>query len=476
MKQKIIDFWNNYKTKKWVWVAVVAVVIIVLVVVIKKKPVDDGSVAVVANHDVVQSVVLSGRTQSGSAVDLNFADSGRVASVPVTEGDHVKKGQLLASLENGELNAQLTIAKAELANTNTNLDNVMREQNALVDNAYRALLSDGIGAVSEDLSTDITPPVITGAYHGAEGSYIIETYPSKSNSGYAFYVSGLEPRSTGVVAQTAVPLGTRGLFISFPSNQNYGGTKWIVEIPNKRSANYVANYNAYQSAVATHDRVIAAAQSDVAASGAQVSIAQARVDAIVAQIAKRKIVAPFDGVVANVTVKSGENASTSIGSTGTATSAVTLISENDYEVLLKAPEVDIAKLSVGQHVDITLGAYSDQVFSGTIVSINPAETIIDGVPVYETKVVFDKSDMRIRSGMTATATIIAAKRDAVIAVPANFIHTDPKDKNTAFVYVFVDDKKTEKRIVQTGLRGSDSFVEITSGLTIGEKIRVSELK
>jgi multidrug resistance efflux pump len=54
---------------------------------------------------------------------------------------------------------------------------------------------------------------------------------------------------------------------------------------------------------------------------------------------------------------------------------------------LKAPEVSVAKLQVGQPVSVALDAYGKEgVFPAKIISINPAETIVEGVPVYETRV------------------------------------------------------------------------------------------
>lgn len=471
LKQRLVDFWNLNKKRKRFWIILAIIVVILLVVLINKKPADDGSVAIASKRDVVQAVVLSGRTQSGSAVDLNFADSGRVSYVSVKEGDKVYKGQVLASLETGELSAELTIARAGLLNTETSLENIKREQDALVGNAYRALLSEGLEAVPEDSSANTIAPIISGTYIGAEGKYFLESYPSGAESGYSFRIRGLE-EGTGTVTTTASPLGARGLYIRFIEDEGYA-EDWVVEIPNKRSAEYVANYNAYQSALATRERVIADAEADLAVSGADASIAQARVDLIQAQIAKRRIIAPFSGIIANVNIKTGETTSSVSSNSSGVSSGITMISENDYEINLKAPEIDIAKLSIEQHADIVLDAYGGEIFSGTVVSINPGETIIDGVPVYETKVVFDVPDERVRSGMTATATIGAAKREGVLAVPANFIHTD---ENGSFVYVLINDKKTEKRAVQIGLRGSDSFTEIVSGLNEGEKVRVSELK
>lgn len=469
---------------RWVWVVGVVVVIIILLIAIKKPSSDGDAIAVVERRDVVQSVVLSGRTQSGSAVDLGFADQGRVSSVAVKEGDTAYRGQVLASLDTSDLaadlrdaQAQLTIARAGVTNNNTSLENITREQDALVENAHRALLSEGLEVIPEDIDSDVEAPTISGTYKGSEGTYTIKFYSSGAASGASFRVSGLETASGTVAYGSSVPLGTKGLFISFPAGVRYTTSTWTVEIPNKRSPFYTANYSAYQSALATRERVIADAESDLAVTGTEASIAEAKVqqaraavEAIQSRIAKRRIIAPFNGVVAHVGLKVGE---TTTGLSTDSIPGITLISEQDYEVLLKAPEIDVAKLTVGQKADITLDAYgADTVFPGTIVSINPAETIVDGVPIYETKVMFVGKDARIRSGMTATATIVSDRKDGVLAVPASFIHVE---KEETFVHVMTGDDETEKRIVTAGLRGSDSYVEIIGGLTEGEKVRTDSL-
>ena len=206
--------------------------------------------------------------------------------------------------------------------------------------------------------------------------------------------------------------------------------------------------------------------SSVAA--AQIQQAQASIDSINASIEKRTITAPFDGVVANLTMKPGATAS--LGTNGTTTATITLISQNDYQVILKVPELSVGKLSVGQHVAINLDAYGSEVFPGTIVSIDPAETVVDGVPVYQTKVNFDKNDPRIRSGMTATATVVTNEHDGVIAIPASALTT----KNGTSTVQIVTDDKSKTVTVTTGLRGSDSMIEITSGISAGDKVALTK--
>lgn len=445
--QDIKDFWNRNKSSKKFWI-ITAVILLIIFLIVRGGGNDTvQETTTVSRADVIDQVILSGRTQSASAVNLGFADSGRVNAVYVTEGDRVYQGQLLASIDTSDLYA-------------TDLEKVTHEQDALVASAYRNLVSTGLQAIPDNQSEDTTPPVISGVYTGTEGDYRIRVYGSGAASGASFDVSGLETGFVqSVTSHTTVPVGSRGLYIQF-SEVPTAGSYWTISIPNKRAATYSTYLNAYESAKATRDRVI--------------SDTQLNQQSVASRISKRKIYAPFSGTIAKVGIKQGEAAG-SISASDTGSSAtITLISERDYEVILKVPEISVAKLAVGMPVAIHLDAYGkDVVFPGTITSINPAETLVDGVPVYETKVMFSKKDDRIRSGMTATATIVANHHDQVLAIPVSYIHTE---KSSSFVYVMNAENKTEKRSVVIGLRGSDSMVEITSGLVEGDRVSTEEVK
>lgn len=446
--KSVREIWNTYKTNKKVWLVFGLVVIIAIIIIAKHKDAGPATGVVTAQvGDVTDSVVLSGRTQSASAVNLGFAGQGRVTKVLVKEGDKVSQGQLLASIDTSDLYA-------------SDVARITREQDALVENAYRNLISGNLEAVSDNLNDRETPPVITGVYSGAEGDYHVRVYGSNAASGASFEVSGLENGFSQPVAPgISVPLGSRGLFIQFPAGPSYVQTNWTISIPNKRATTYASYLNAYESAKATRERVV--------------NDAQLNANSVASQMAKRKIYAPFSGTVAQVGIKQGEAVGATVAGDTNQTGTITLISQNDYEVVLKVPEISVAKLAVGMPVDIRLDAYgNDAVFTGKITSINPAETIIDGVPVYETKVSFVKADDRIRSGMTATATIVAQQKKAVVMIPAAYIHTD---NSGSYVYVVKTDDTTEKRAIVSGLRGSDSMVEIVKGLSDGEKVNPDAL-
>ncbi|MES2225024.1 MAG: efflux RND transporter periplasmic adaptor subunit [Patescibacteria group bacterium] len=488
--KSIKEWWLASSLKKKIFIGIIAVLAIALLVYAFSGGDDANSLsATVQAGDVTSAVVLSGTTQSSSAVSLGFADQGRIAAVRVKEGQKVSAGQVLATLDAADLyaslkNAQasLVIAKATATNTTTNVATVTAQQDTLVDNAYNALLSSDLQATPKVLSTSAIAPTISGRYGGPEGQYVVHAYASGTNSGASFSISGLENGYINEVStNTPVPLGSKGLYIQFSAGSSYAGSDWIVSIPNKQSSSYAANLNAYNAALAARTQAIATAQASLNANAAnqsvasaQIAQAQASVDGIIAQIQKRQIVAPFDGVVAAVSMKPGQTTSSFNPSSAAAESgnaSISLISENDYEVVLKTPEIDVASLAVGQSVSLALDAFgADTAFPGTITSINPAETVVDGVPVYQTKVAFTKLDSRIRSGMSATATITVGSKTGVLTLPASYIHAD---KRGSYVYV-LNGKKTEQQPVTTGLRGSDSVVEITSGLALGQTVVADE--
>jgi HlyD family secretion protein len=483
---RLRQWWSTASHTKKVVTGIIGIVIIGIIILIASKKSSTGNQATtVTKGNVVNNVVLSGSTDSASAVSLGFASQGRVRSVTVKEGDKVFAGEVIASLDTAGLQASLksakaalTIAEANNTNTSTNIATVTAQQNTLVQNAYNTLLSNHLEANPVNLSVTTPAPSISGTYTGPQGQYSIHVFPSGSASGSSFTVSGLENSFAQPAATTtSVPLGTHGLFIQFQSNTVYGAADWTVSIPNTSSSTYTADKNAYDAAVAARTQAITTAENAIANSNnagsvaaAQIQQAQAQVDSVIAQIQQAEIIAPFNGVVSQVNVKPGQTTNSfnpsSSSSGDLANASISLLSENDYEVTLKTPEIDVASIAVGQLVSLTLDAFGTESFAGTITSINPAETIVDGVPVYQTKVSFTKLDPRIRSGMTTTATINVGEKDNVLAVPASFIHTDTSG---SYVYI-LNDKHTTKQLVTVGLRGSDSMVEITSGLSAGQTI------
>lgn len=485
------NLWINHKKKTIS--GLVLFLIILFMIISKSNSVAFTDVYTVTNTDIIDQVILSGRSESLQDVNLGFADSGRVAQVMVSEGDKVKQGQVLAKLEMGDLVAQyknavagVTIARENLKQSYTRVEQVMREQDILVQAAKKNLYTN-LEAYPEDTSVRLSPPEIYGTYQGeTDGVYKLDIYPSSALSGASINFSGLELGTASFTTDNRSSLGTKGLYIQFPSSDSatYVSTDWVIPIPNNRSSTYASLKNAYDSAVLNREHAIENARAEVL--GSMGSIMQAKLDQaessqaqIVSAMSRRTITAPFAGTISKVSLKQGES---TIGTSKDISPGISMLATDQYKVVIKIPEIDVSRIVANTPVVINLDAYGNEVsFAGTLTSINPAETIVDGVPVYEGTVLFTDSDDRIRSGMTATVTIVISEKKNTLTIPADYIRED-KVLRKYFVDVITGKNKksntaiTTERLIVPGIRGSNGQVEILSGIETGEQIVKTELK
>lgn len=292
----------------------IAVVIAVIIGAIAYRSVGKAPVVNVPADQTVASANVVAADSSNNSVDLAFPQAGRVASVSVKTGDRVTKGQILATLDSGsaagavtQAKGALELAQAQYASLDVTYANAKKQQDVLVANAYRMLLSGGLTAVPS-VQDDSHVPTITGTYScGSEGSYEIAPYASGATSGYSFKYSGLESGGGAVTFSTPQPLGTCGLYVSFAPGFS-GATKWTVSIPNAKSASYVANKNAYDLAMTTRDQVLSQYAANLGKNGsssantakAAVDSAQGVYQAAVGNYQNYLIVAPTSGTVSFV--------------------------------------------------------------------------------------------------------------------------------------------------------------------------------
>jgi HlyD family secretion protein len=439
----------------------------------------EGLTVVLAPKEFLQQVSISGKAVATDDVTLSFESTGSVTSVFVDEGDTVRAGASLVSLDSGTLfadlrsaQAEVTVKRVELDNRSVNLDTVEREQDTFVESARRTLYSQGLAAVPASDSSTLTPPVISGAYQSdAQGIYKIGVNARYVGSDdMLIYVFDLE--RTGAVKvpdNEPAKLGTRGLYISFPDGPKaYSDTTWYVSIPNVKSTSYLSNFNAYQEALRAREKAIATAQAELSGRSVGTTIAvaelrkaEAAVERIRAEIAKRSLRAPFAGVARSVEVQVGEVVSVN-------DPAVSLISNNELQIESFVPEINISYLSLGDPASITLDAYGEDVpFAARVVAIDPAETIRDGVTTYRVTLNLDTLDERVRSGMTANIIITTDRREGVLSVPQGAVK---EAGGRQYVTVLLPDGTREERTVTLGSISSFGEVEILSGAVAGDTI------
>ena len=171
---------------------------------------------------------------------------------------------------------------------------------------------------------------------------------------------------------------------------------------------------------ATRDRAIA----DDASARAGVNDAQAALSLDQINLSKASISAPAKGVVLTRNVDPGNAVAASL-------QAVTLFTIAEDLAKLRlwvyVDEADVGSVKVGQDATFTVSAFLSRNFPARITRVGFGSTITDNVVTYLTYLDVDNTDLSLRPGMTATASIIATKRTNVLLVPNTALRFTPTD-------------------------------------------------
>lgn len=492
-KDKFLDFVKKYYKKKRTW-AILIIVIIILSYALKPASTSINIVTDNARYiDLKQTVLATGQVTSNTDLDLSFNSTGIVKSLRVKVGDVVKKGDILATIDQGSVLASLTQARGALAVAQAKykkiteggevalaqvvFDQTKKTQETLVKNAYDKLLNSTPQALPLSGTKDYSAPTISGTYSlNKEGVINIKTYLA-TNGGSGFNVSGLVTGNGVVTTTTPQPIGNSGLYITFAKTVDPDVSEWVINIPNTKAPDYLANYSAYQQALAQSESSIEQALTDLnlkksRASGSDLDLARAEITSAEGQLqaAQAKyedtvIRAPSDGTVTNVDIKLGELSEVQ-------KPVITLQDVSNLYIEAKINESSIANVKLGQKVTMTFDAFGpSRVFDGRIVHIDPGATTTDGIVNYKVKSSIESLDSSIRSGMNADISITTAEKSHVLVIPKAAITM----KDSKYYVNFVTDKKKNKYKeveVGTGLTGDGNLIEITRGLVDGDSIAI----
>ncbi len=165
-----------------------------------------------------------------------------------------------------------------------------------------------------------------------------------------------------------------------------------------------------------------------ASARAGVSDAEAALSTDEINLSKASIRAPSSGVVLTRSVEPGNAVAASL-------QAVTLftVAEDLTQLRLQVyvDEADVGSVQVDQHANFTVSAYPSRKYPARITRVAYGSTITDNVVTYLTYLDVDNTDLSLRPGMTATATITANQRDDVLLVPNTALRFTPTAADAA---------------------------------------------
>ena len=509
------------KKKIFLFVIITFIVIFGIFKVFIQKKKTTFTSAEVSRGTVSQEISETGTVEKGKEIKLAFKSTGKIKRTYIRVGDDVELDDKLSELDSSQLSIQLNDAEASLAVAEANL-------NKLLSGASPEEIKVSQTDVQNDqIAMDIAKENLNQAYEDAV-NILDDSYLKLYNSFTAVdaihkkYFTGSDQESIkfkenrdlvlvalnrtksyldivnadnntqnidlalsetkvscDIVSISLAILRTvceEGVYYSSVSSTD----KALIDTQRTNINTVLTNITTSQQSISSMKLSLKSAegdlqktqdqlalliakprQEDIDLYQAQINEAQAKIDLIREQIKESSIFSPTAGQIARIDKKEGEIAQASEG-------VMYLIPADPFQVKVDIYEEDVVKMSTGNTVNISLSAFPNEFFKGKIVSIDPAETLKEGVVYYETTIDFENPPEKIKPGMTADMTITTMIKETVLVILGAAIQVS--DGQT--MVQVLNGKKIESRQIEIGIKGSDDMVEVVSGLKEGEEVIV----
>ena len=299
------------------------------------------------------TLIAEGRLEPIHYAEIAFNTSGMVSEVLVQEGQVIKEGDALIRLGN-ESDPSYAAAQLELANAQKAMDDLVNSRGA----DFAQAVIDLRDAEKEFTRAENYLRYLKTSESVPQTNYTVKLV--QTSRGYEY-----KPETTNFKG---------------PASE-----EWIINATNDLALKKAALENAQR----IYDNLKDGPNAE------QLPVLEARLNAAKAGVAAFTVIAPFDGVVAEMNAKVGS--SISAGQT-----AVTIAYISSWVVITTdVTEIDVVKLTEGQSVVVTLDAIPDAVLNGKVFSIGQSYSENQGDIVYEVTVLLTDTNPAMRWGMTA---------------------------------------------------------------------------
>lgn len=469
----------------------------------------------VRRGNIQSSVSAVGTIYASDSRDITGASGSTIVSVNVTEGQTVKKGDMLFKLENESLNIDLKKAEVNLSQLQSQLKTLKTQQAELPVTApiagivkeVNAGVKDEIGrqqpvAVIED--TSVMKFAVPTNSLGPDASLFTSL---KVGDSIPVFISEINAERTAVV--TAISSDSRGINVEFKVTDKAGlsfgsyynvtfkfSSKDVVLSSVTQFAGSTVNVTPRQAGTVTavnvkvgdkvaknkklfdvkSDNIVNQIQSlevNIEAAELEVENRQKAVDELTVK-------APIDGIVFNIQAEVGDTVGSSgSGSSGSSGGSVggsssgsnssgnalaTLENRDALKVEIPVDELDIGKVQIGQEAQVKVDAFPDKVYKGKVTTISPQGTVSNGSATFDVVVTVEEPE-GLKSGMSSTVAIVTSAAENALLVPIEAI----MDFNGKKFVLVKNDTKTVRTEVTIGVVNTDS-AEVLTGLKEGDTI------
>ena len=478
-------------SRRILWVNTALVVLVVAIGVgaylwlfAPEPAVSTGRTVAVRTGTVTETVTATGTVETAGTVELAFTTAGTVDAVKVAEGDRVRAGRIVATLDDtaarqgvvsarnsyqqattayvqavsGSSGTALSLSAAEQALVDARENaRLGREGYALTVSQAAATLADARSAWS---ATCLDP---AGACPDTDAWAQLRTAEGEVTSARTAYDQALQTASADETADNLKLNQSSVSMADAQAKQNsacttFGGSS--TQCTSAVSATLAAE-RASAAAVDTAAGAVTPGQASIDAARSGVDLARSGIAVARESLDRTTLRAPVAGTVASVTAVEDQAAQAG-------TAVVTLIPKASYQVVADFSEADATKVLVGQEATVTFDALADGAATATVTAVDILPTTGASVTTYGVTLTLGDVPDGLRDGMSASVVVTVDEATDVLWAPTAAI-TTAGGLSTVTV---VRDGVEATVEVATGLTG-DAGTEITGGVAEGDQLVVS---
>jgi HlyD family secretion protein len=194
---------------------------------------------------------------------------------------------------------------------------------------------------------------------------------------------------------------------------------------------------------------------DYADASAQVVRSRVAVDNARIQLEDTDVRAPITGTIIAKTVERGTVIASATANVSGGTTLLQMADLNLVQVRTLVDETDIGKVQPGQLATITVDAYPNRPFEGTVLKIEPQAQTEQNVTVFPVLVRIQNREGLLRPGMNTEVEIHVGNREAVPAVPNAALRT-PRDVASAAQVLGLSPDEVQKQLAASAAQSASS--------------------
>ena len=443
-------------------------------------------VKVEVRPELKSTVTSSGEVRPIQFVNLTSEVQGKIEEITKKEGDAVQKGEVLVRLDPNQLESN---ADAQFAAYQSAQDEVRSSQSQVsaAQNAY----------AQAQQSLNQAQVAVENARQGVITSQTeVDRAQVELNAANRELKRNEQLLESGVISRQSFD----------ESRDRVDNAQAALSTARARLESARISVKDSQARLASQQVAVRDARRAVESAGISVSSSQSRAEQQAAvlrgqrnQRDKTVVIAPINGVIAEIPSKVGTFAVAGLSTTA----LLTIADMSEINIEVKVDETEIDKVALGQKAKIKVDAFGETELEGEVLQKTPLAVgksqtsggLSVNINVQEAKefrVVLrlvnltDEMKSGLRPGMSATATITTTTANDVIAVPLQAViekkpegsptpegpaaAATPSDKPKPIKGVYVlEENKVKFVAVETGITG-ESDIQIVSGLSAGQEV------